>query len=137
MDAANMQVDLSAPDDIALADRMKHGQDRIRQELAALLLDGQQPDGSWKPGGQLPSQKRPILETTTVSTIWLTLALTSAGSMEQVASAVERAMKFIQQSPPGKSTEWYAVRLLLAAQTNDDALRDQLVKELCNQQQTD
>ena len=33
-----MQVDLSAPDDIALADRMKHGQDRIRQELRKLIV---------------------------------------------------------------------------------------------------
>ena len=38
MDVANMQVDLSAPDDIALADRMKHGQDRIRQELRKLII---------------------------------------------------------------------------------------------------
>ena len=38
MDAANMQVDLSAPDDIALADRMKHGQDRIRHELRKLII---------------------------------------------------------------------------------------------------
>ncbi len=36
MDGTNMQLDLSAPDDIALADRMKHGQDRIRQELRKL-----------------------------------------------------------------------------------------------------
>ncbi len=35
MDAANTQVDLSAPDDIALADRMKHGQDRIRRSCGS------------------------------------------------------------------------------------------------------
>ena len=34
MEAANMQVDLSAPDDIALADRMKPGQTRIRAGAA-------------------------------------------------------------------------------------------------------
>ena len=38
MDGTNMQLDLSAPDDIALADRMKHGQDRIRQELRKLIV---------------------------------------------------------------------------------------------------
>ena len=38
MDGVNTQVDLSAPDDIALADRMKDGQDRIRQELRKLIV---------------------------------------------------------------------------------------------------
>ena len=37
-ETANIQVDLSAPDDIALADRMKHGQDRIRHELRKLIV---------------------------------------------------------------------------------------------------
>ena len=37
-ETAKIQVDLSAPDDIALADRMKHGQDRIRQELRKLII---------------------------------------------------------------------------------------------------
>ena len=38
MEAANMQVDLTAPDDIALADRMNQGQTRIRQELKKLIV---------------------------------------------------------------------------------------------------
>lgn len=112
-------------------------QDGSRGELAALLLDGQQPDGSWKPGGQLPSQKRPKSETASVSTMWLTLALVNEGPKEQAAPAVQRAMKFIKQSPPGKSTEWYAVQLLLAAQRNDRTSRDQFVNELRKQQQAD
>jgi MoxR-like ATPase len=38
VDAVNAQLDLSAPDDIALADRMKDGQDRIRHELRKLIV---------------------------------------------------------------------------------------------------
>jgi MoxR-like ATPase len=38
VEAANMQVDLTAPDDIALADRMNQGQTRIRQELKKLIV---------------------------------------------------------------------------------------------------
>ena len=38
MEAANMQTDLSAPDDIALADRMNQGQVRIKQELKKLIV---------------------------------------------------------------------------------------------------
>jgi len=37
-ETAKIQVDLSAPDDIALADRMKLGQARIRQELRKLII---------------------------------------------------------------------------------------------------
>lgn len=112
-------------------------EDGIRPELVSLLLDGQQPDGSWEAGGQLPSQKRPKSETAAVSTMWLTLALLNEGPQEQTAPAVEQALKFIRQSPPGKSTEWYALQLLLAAQRNDHALRDQFVKDLREQQQSD
>ncbi|MEZ5293760.1 MAG: MoxR family ATPase [Vicinamibacterales bacterium] len=38
MDVANTQADLSAPDDIALADRMNQGQLRIKQELKKLII---------------------------------------------------------------------------------------------------
>lgn len=112
-------------------------QDGIRKELAALLLDGQLPDGSWKPGGQLPSQKRPKSETASVSTMWLALALVREDPQEQATAAVELAMKFIGQSPPGISTEWYAVQLLLAAERNDRASQDEFMQELRKQQQSD
>ena len=112
-------------------------QSDARKKLTALLLDGQQADGSWKPGGQLPSQKRPKPETTSVSTMWLALALISEASDEQVAPAVEQAMTFITESPPGKSTEWYAVQLLLAAWRNDLPSRDQFAEELRTRQQAD
>src|SRR6185295_8421742 len=39
------------------------------------IVRDQQADGSWKPGGQLPSQKRPKRETQEVSTMWALLAL--------------------------------------------------------------
>ncbi len=112
-------------------------QDAIRQELVALLLDGQQPDGSWQPGGQLPAQKRPKPETASVSTMWLTLALVNAGPSDESAPAIERAMKSIKESPPGKSTEWYVVQLLLASRRNERGLRDQFVNRLRSQQQAD
>ena len=112
-------------------------QNGVRRKLAELLLDGQQPDGSWEPGGQLLSQKRPESETTSVSTMWLTLALVGEGAGKQTAAVVEQALQFIKQSPPGKSTEWYAVQLLLATQRNDDTLRDEFVRELQKQQQSD
>lgn len=109
----------------------------VRNELASLLLDGQQDDGSWKAGGQLPSQKRPKPETADVSTMWITLALISGASKEKSAGAVQPAMAYINDRPPGKSTEWHAVRLLLAAAQDDDPTRNQFRDNLLAQQQPD
>ena len=43
--------------------------------LRDAILAKQNKDGSWNPGGQLPSQKRPVPETKQVSTMWTILAL--------------------------------------------------------------
>lgn len=111
--------------------------DDIRRKLTALLSVGQLPDGSWKPGGQLPSQKRPKPETTVVSTMWLALSLLDDDSNDSSARVVQRAMAYIDKAPPGRSTEWYAVRLLLAVKRKDHPSRDRLVKQLRQQQQAD
>lgn len=112
-------------------------QTETRKKLAGLLLEEQLPDGSWKAGGQLPFQKRPAAETNAVSTMWLTLALLAEGKNEASAPTITNALKFIQASPSGKSVEWYAVRLLLAVQTGETEVRDQLVKQLRSQQHAD
>ena len=114
----------------------KESSEAIRS-LSPLLLEGQQPDGSWKSDGQLPSQKRPESETHAVSTMWLTLALAEGDKDERVVSAVDRATKFIEQSSDGKSTEWYAVRLLLAVHNQNDQLRGELIQRIQSQQRPD
>jgi len=108
-----------------------------REKLVALLRDGQQANGAWKPGGQLPSQKRPLSETATVSTMWLTLALLDDDATAQTTPIITKARRYIEQSPPGKSTEWYALRLLLAVRKADRQARDRFVNELRKQQQPD
>ena len=111
--------------------------DGVREELAALLLDGQQSDGSWKAGGQLPSQKRPKAETDSVSTVWLALALVDDGISEQTQPLIDQAVKFVEGTPRGKSTEWFAVQLLLVTRMNNLERRDRLIEELRQQQQSD
>jgi len=91
------------------------------RELVTLLVDGQRDDGSWKPAGQLPGQKRPQAETESVSTIWNTLALMRNGeSTVATQAAVERSAKRVADASGGESTEWYATRLLLATENNND-----------------
>lgn len=89
-------------------------QDEARQEFVRLILKTQQDDGSWKPAGQLPSQKRPELETRQVSTMWNVLALRAASQTPETNAASQRALEWLKTSQPGKSTEWYTVRLLLS-----------------------
>ncbi|MBC8325051.1 MAG: hypothetical protein H8E27_05440 [Verrucomicrobia subdivision 3 bacterium] len=78
-----------------------------RAKLAALLPHAQREDGTWKPGGQLPGQKRPAAETSVVTAQWLALALADG-------PVAVRARKAAGSSPAGQSTEYYALKLLLA-----------------------
>jgi len=109
--------------------------------LTEVILEGQEPDGSWKPDGQLPSQKRALSETTDVSTMWLALALSDRepGEKDRAATeaAVENALEHLASSPPGKSSEWYSARLLLAARTGDVTTADTIAKRLRDEQQAD
>lgn len=77
-----------------------------RTKLAALLPHAQREDGTWKPGGQLPGQKRPAAETSIVTAQWLALALAEG-------PAADRARNAVGKNHAGQSTEYYALQLLL------------------------
>lgn len=95
-------------------------------EFRAQILKNQQPDGSWKAGGQLPLGKRPPREITEVTTMWTLLALKSYADEEAPVEVQKRADEFLATAAPGQSTEWHAVRLL--QEPDDAALRDSLLK---------
>jgi hypothetical protein len=83
------------------------------QAMRQRLLKIQQGDGSWKPGGQLPSQKRPLRETQEVTTLWAVLAVSSYGEVAaEDRAALERAAAWLGTATIGESTEWWAARLL-------------------------
>jgi squalene-hopene/tetraprenyl-beta-curcumene cyclase len=83
-------------------------------KFAERLAAGQQGDGSWKAGGQLPAQKRPERETQEVSTMWSLVALQSyAAPAEANADRFAAARKWLGSKTEGQSTEWWAVKLLL------------------------
>jgi squalene-hopene/tetraprenyl-beta-curcumene cyclase len=101
--------------------------------FAERLAAGQQDDGSWKAGGQLPSQKRPERETQEVSTMWSLIALQScAAPADAVAVRFSKAREWLGSKTEGQSTEWWAVRLLLECGSGNEAeatrLRDELVR---------
>lgn len=82
-------------------------------DFRQLMVAGQQADGSWSPNGQLPLQKRSKEETTVASTAWIWLALQDENHPDSQASR-DKAMDWLQEAPPGKSTEVFAQRLLMA-----------------------
>ncbi|MFK8115058.1 MAG: prenyltransferase/squalene oxidase repeat-containing protein [Rubripirellula sp.] len=97
-----------------------------RRKFTSALVENQADDGSWKACGQLPAQKRPAKETTQVTVLWSLLAL---ASQRVEVDRQQDALDFCRNTDP-KSTEWYVVRVLLAAQLGDDELqgfRKQLV----------
>lgn len=106
-------------------------------ELATLLASLQAEDGSWTADGQLPRQKRPAAETRLVSTMWITLALLDHRDLPSVRPAIERAWPLIVASRGGDSTEWYAVRLLLAARLENSAAVATFTTELLERRQSD
>jgi squalene-hopene/tetraprenyl-beta-curcumene cyclase len=105
-------------------------------KLLGILAEDLQADGSWKPGGQLPSQKRDLQETTDVTTMWLALALADAAAGSHSA-LVDQAVQHIRSSPPGKSTEWFVVRLLLASRLGEETTKAELIQRLKQQQRPD
>lgn len=105
--------------------------------FAEIIQKDQEADGSWKPGGQLPFQKRSKEETAAVTTIWLTLALVDHGSTRKDSAFVTKALESIQSDETATSTEWYAVRLLLAHQLEDQQSSTEIVRKLQSYQQED
>lgn len=77
------------------------------------LLRQQLDDGSWRPGGQLPSQKRPLRETQEVTTMWSLFAISSDAAPSHTELAViDKGTKWLGDATRGESTEWWSVRLL-------------------------
>jgi hypothetical protein len=100
--------------------------------LAALLTTLQEPDGSFKPAGQLPGQKRPLLETTHVSTGWAVIMYNDIGSKEYQGT-VDKALKYSITDFHGDSTEWLAVKSMLDHQWHSKAESAALARLLASQ----
>jgi Prenyltransferase and squalene oxidase repeat len=101
--------------------------------FARCLATGQQDDGSWKPGGQLPDQKRPLRETQEVTTMWALVALRSYVAADPSLEArFAKARSWLGDRTDGQSTEWWAARLLLEQSSGDrtaaERIRDGLLK---------
>jgi Squalene-hopene cyclase C-terminal domain len=130
---------LEAVSQLVWADRKQlsqSGETETRAKYLRLIREGQQEDGLWKAGGQLPSQKRPAPEGNLVSTMWNALALGTVSQPESQA-ARQNAMKSILEAQPGESTEAVAIRLLLAVQSKSQPDREVAITDLRKRQRPD
>lgn len=110
------------------------GSDTWREKFIRKLCSEQAEDGSWKPCGQLPAQKRPEIETREVTTLWVTLAL-----LRHQADGFDReaALRFVGSTESAKSTERIAVELVVAAELENEQRAAALQTQLINTQRDD
>lgn len=103
------------------------------RQLVEWLESGQKEDGSWKPYGQLPKQKRPLPETTTVSTLWNVILGRDFGLSEQSQSS---AAEYLKTTKKGISTEWLLLSILYQSDRDPSAAQE-LLKQLEAEQNDD
>lgn len=122
------------------------GQARDEQwpRFVDLITSGQRANGSWKPAGQLPGQKREQAETTDVCAVWHTAALTrelateqDSARQQQLKTAITKARKTFADRQEATSTEWYVARLILARESADKAGVAEFTAKLLSLQQPD
>lgn len=105
--------------------------------LHNLILANQQADGSFKPGGQLPLQRRPLAETTQISTMWALLALPPVETDQPREVARQKALTFLASDLSAISTEWFVTRYLLHLQTGEVEQASAILKALLAAQNED
>ena len=107
------------------------------EQFSTSLVGAQQSDGFWKPGGQLPFQKRPKRETEEVSTLWAIAALSTCDDADDTAhEATRKALQWIGTEAEPESTEWHVARLLVARLQDEHELADRLRTQLLDRQQS-
>ncbi len=89
--------------------------DKAVPELTQIIMQGQQPDGSWKPAGQFLGQKRAAQEVTANSSRIFLLALAAGENDKKISDdAMAKAAAFIAKEGKPTSVETLAYRVLFA-----------------------
>lgn len=108
------------------------------QLLAAEIVKRQAADGTWKPGGQLPAQRRPAVETTAVTAMWAVLALSSLENPNEGQLQVrQRALDWLKNIKPGISAESLLLHMLVEKDQGHTERAQELLQELLQRQNSD
>lgn len=108
------------------------------QALAAEIVKRQAADGTWKPGGQLPAQRRPAVETQAVTAMWAVLALSSVEKADEPQKqARQRALDWLKNAKPGISAESVLLHMLVEKDQGHTERAQELLQELLQRQNSD
>lgn len=108
------------------------------ESITEIMLTRQENDGCWKPGGQLPQQKRPINETRQVSAIWNCIALHRIHAQNgRVTECIHQVRDSFNKPIKPVSAEWYVARILFADEFAYDSERTQHRNQLSKLQHED
>jgi Squalene-hopene cyclase N-terminal domain len=107
--------------------------------IRSLLLEWQEPDGSWHAAGQLPSLKwAGEKEMHQATTMWSLLAVSAGKPKEEtLVRSRERALEWLKESTPGATLQTLALHLIIAHKFGEPAHREALLKELVGRQNAD
>jgi hypothetical protein len=125
-----------------LLQRAASTQDKSQDEnytaIRSLLLQWQEPDGSWRAAGQLPGLKwAGETEMHQATTMWSLLAISASPKEDTLVRNRERALESLKQSTPGATLQTLALRLIIAHKFGEPAQRETLLKELVGRQNAD
>ena len=115
------------------------GQDQSYAAIRSLLLQWQEPDGSWEAAGQLPGLKwAGEKEMHQATTMWSLLAVSAGDSNEKaLVRTRERALESLKQSSPGATLQNHALHQVIAHKFGEPARAEALLKELVGRQNAD
>jgi hypothetical protein len=102
----------------------------------ARIIELQQADGSWKPGGQLGRMGRSEVEGTQLTTMWTVLALSQTPDAP-LKTSIDRALTFLSPAKQGKTNEWLVLRILVEKEFGNREVSQSFLKELLDRQNTD
>ena len=118
-------------------------QDKSEKEqfaaIRSLLLEWQEPDGSWRAAGQLPSLKwAGEKEMHQATTMWSLLAVSAGKPTEKaLVRSRERALESLKESTPGTTLQSLALQLIITHKFGEPAHKEALLKELVGRQFAD
>src|SRR5947207_4639217 len=122
------------------AGRMKDkGEEDSYAAIRSLLLQWQEPDGSWEAAGQLPGLKwAGEKEMHEATTMWSLLAVSVGNSKDEaLVRSRERALESLKKVTPESTLQTLALHLDIAHKFGEPARSEALSKELIGRQNAD
>jgi len=107
--------------------------------IRSLLLEWQEPDGSWQAQGQLPGLKwAGTQEMHQATTMWSLLAVSAGNRKEEtLVRSRERALESLKKVTPEATIQTLALQLVIAHKFGEPAHREALLNELIGRQNAD